>query len=112
VWIIDPDKLRRLQRSTRVNNKTLAECAGIDVTYLSRVRGGKNPSEEVIEALANALNVDREAICVTPDDKDVIRDPRERFLVETFRLLDETGKADLVAHASRLIGRKQNATTG
>jgi len=50
--------VRALRKERQMNQRTLAEKAGIDFTYLSKVENDRSPppSEEVIRAMATALD--------------------------------------------------------
>ena len=53
-------RLRELRKARGIALRKLAEEAGIDFTYLSKIETGAMPppSEEAIMALASTLNVD------------------------------------------------------
>ncbi|KPK42909.1 MAG: hypothetical protein AMJ78_00675 [Omnitrophica WOR_2 bacterium SM23_29] len=57
------DKIRELRKRIRLSQEQLAERAGIEVTYLSKLECNKTksrPNEKTIESLANALNLSEE----------------------------------------------------
>lgn len=53
-------RLKEMRLEKRINQRNLAEAAGIDVTYLSKIENGKMdpPGEETVLRLAKSLGVD------------------------------------------------------
>ncbi|MBI2853275.1 MAG: helix-turn-helix domain-containing protein [Chloroflexi bacterium] len=60
-------KLRDLRKRARLSQRALAEKAGIDFTYLSKIETGKMPppSRDVVLRLAEALDVDRDELLIS-----------------------------------------------
>lgn len=56
--------LRELRKHRGLNQKALADIAGIDFTYLSKVENDRTPppSEPVIRAMAEALDTDADEL--------------------------------------------------
>ena len=55
------ERLRRLRKEKNLTLRGVAEAAGVDFTYLSKIENGKagySPSAETIRSLAGILEVD------------------------------------------------------
>ena len=57
-------RLRELRKQTGMNQRVVAERAGINFTYLSKIESGVMlpPSEELIIKLAKILNADKDEL--------------------------------------------------
>ncbi|MGB9812902.1 MAG: helix-turn-helix domain-containing protein [Thermovenabulum sp.] len=61
--------IRQLRKNRKISLKELAEKTGLSVSYLSEIETGKKqPSLEVIQKLADALNVSKEAFFQKDND--------------------------------------------
>lgn len=64
------ENLRRWRHQRELTQPVLAERAGIEQSYLSKIENGRaRPSDAVLERLATALNVDI-ALLLEPEDGD------------------------------------------
>jgi transcriptional regulator with XRE-family HTH domain len=63
------EKLRELRRDRGLSQRGLADRAGIDFTYLSKIENGRMepPSEEVIRRVAEELDADADELIVLAD---------------------------------------------
>ncbi len=77
------NRLKELRRNCKMTQRVLAEAAGVDVKYISRIETGKSsPSFDVITKLASALNVPLEILFHFPKDvtkEDFIKDLCEKI---------------------------------
>ncbi len=62
-------RLRELRRDQGLSQRGLADRAGIDFTYLSKIENGRMepPSEEVIRRVAEELGADADELIVLAD---------------------------------------------
>jgi transcriptional regulator with XRE-family HTH domain len=63
------ERVRELRKEQGLSQRGLAEHAGIDFTYLSKIENGRiePPSEEVIRRVAEALDADADELIVLAD---------------------------------------------
>jgi transcriptional regulator with XRE-family HTH domain len=86
-------RLRQLRKEQGLTLRTLAEAAGVDFTYLSKIENEKTgylPGADTIRALATALGVDslellRLADKVPPEIQDLTATARARRFFERAR---------------------------
>jgi len=115
--------IRKLREHSGMTQRELATKIGCDHQTVHRWEAGLHkPRGKDVERLAKIFGIESGLLRNPKDWQDLgeiesdrkqgegMEDPRERFLVDTFRLLDEPDKADLVAHASRLLGHSKSAT--
>ncbi len=88
------ERLRALRREKKINQRTLARVAGIDVTYLSKIETGAMdpPAAATVQRLAAALDQDPTELLllakkIPPDVRDILTDRPEvvQFLRTTKR---------------------------
>ena len=63
------ERVRELRKEQGMSQRELADRAGIDFTYLSKIENGRMepPSEEVIRRVAGALDTDADELIVLAD---------------------------------------------
>lgn len=94
----------------KVSQRDLAERAGIDFTYLSKIENGKMapPSEETIRKIAEILGEEPENLIILADKipsnyKEVLQSsPTVPMLLRTISQLNDTDKQKLLKKAEDL----------
>jgi len=105
---VDPDKLRRLRKSRKLTGLQLADMVGVHNNTISKVENGtQNAGRKLAQRLADALGVSIQELMSS--EVEPSSDPREKFLRDTFHMLDDVGRADLLALASRLLDKQHHA---
>ena len=63
------ERVRELRKLQRMSQQELADRAGIDFTYLSKIENSRmqTPSEKVIHCLAKGLDADADELLVLAD---------------------------------------------
>jgi transcriptional regulator with XRE-family HTH domain len=106
---VDPDKLRRLRKAKKLTGLQLAELVGVSNNTISKVENGsQNAGRKLAQRLADALGVSIQEL-MSSEIAEPSSDPREKFLLDTFQMLDDVGRADLLALASRLLDKQHHA---
>lgn len=107
---VDRIKLRELRRARRLTGIDFAKLVGVGNNYISQIENGmREPSHRLREKMAQVLEVGIDDLLVSPARQQQ-PDPREQFLREAFRALPDEMQTELLAFASKLVGRARNGT--
>ncbi|MGP3947695.1 helix-turn-helix transcriptional regulator [Streptomyces sp. 7N604] len=109
------------RRVPGLRREEVATLAGVSTDYYMRLEQGRerNPSQQVLEAVAKALRLDEDAMAhlhriATPTARRMRRSPREeRVSPQLHRLIDNWSDtpAFVLGHALDVLARNQLATT-
>ncbi len=96
------DNLRNLRKARKLTQEQLAELVGVDFRYISFMENARSfPSCELIEKLANALNVSYSEMFSF--DEILTRRQYEEQICEIIKLLDDKNLQILFKVAKGLI---------
>ena len=105
------ERIRQLRRERRLTQRQLAEKAGVDFTYLSKIENDRlahTPSAKTILDLARPLEVDELELMRLADKVPAVLEPiaRDKDALRFFRRATETiktseGWRDLLAYLER-----------
>ncbi len=100
--MFDAGKMRQAQAKAGIGNAALAVAAGVGRTYISQLRrGARQPAEELVERLADALKVTPTELMGEPSAP---ADANLAWLIETYHHLDIPSRIVLLDTA-RNLGR-------
>ena len=90
--------IRDQRRTARLSLRKLSELAGVSIPYLSQIeRGMRNPSAEILQAIAKALRISSETLYVRAgilDEREGGNDPIREILSD--RTIGERHKQVLI----------------
>lgn len=104
-------KIKKLRKNKSLGQKQLAEIVGINTTHLSRLETGRyQPSVDVLERLADALQVTTDYLLNdTDDDAEEVKIQDQSFLYKIKRLdsLDEKEKGTVINVIDAMLTKKK-----
>lgn|SRR5690554_5865756 len=97
--------LYQWRKANKVSQAKVADMLGVDVMTVSRWEAGiHHPQGKKAQAIKMLISAPLRS-SLPPE-----ADPREQFLREAFRALPDEMQTELLAFASKLVGRARNGT--